>query len=117
LHFINSQLKIKRLLILQEVPSPNEYASWFLFPFAFYNSLFDDFDLQYVQLCRFNGEVRFLSNHYYLERIYNLNDFSAKNESEFNEGWLFESNAPEEDNLGYAYAKARSARFEFGEKG
>lgn len=115
LKFVNSDLKIKRLLILQNIPKPNDYASWFLYPVAFYNSLIDDVDMQYVQLCRFDGEMWFKTNHYYLKRIFSLKDLSAKNEDEFNlDGLLFEEGANEEDviALNNAYTIAREAQFE-----
>ena len=115
LKFVNSDLKIKRLLILQNIPKPNDYASWFLYPVAFYNSLIDDVDMQYVQLCRFDGEMWFKTDLYYLKRIFGLKDLSAKNEDEFNlDGLLFEEGADEEDviALNNAYTIAREAQFE-----
>lgn len=115
LKFVNSDLKIKRLLILQNIPKPNDYASWFLYPIAFYNSLIDNVDMQYVQLCRFDGEMWFKTDLYYLKRIFGLNDLSAKNEDEFNlDGLLFEEGANEEDviALNNAYTMAREAQFE-----
>ena len=115
LKFVNSDLKIKRLLILQNIPKPNNYASWFLYPVAFYNSLIDDVDMQYVQLCRFDGEMWFKTDLYYLKRIFGLKDLSAKNEDEFNlDGLLFEEGADEEDviALNNAYTIAREAQFE-----
>ena len=115
LKFVNSDLKIKRLLILQNIPKPNDYASWFLYPVAFYNSLIDGVDMQYVQLCRFDGEMWFKTDLYYLKRIFGLKDLSAKNEDEFNlDGLLFEEGADEEDviALNNAYTIAREAQFE-----
>ena len=115
LKFVNSDLKIKRLLILQNIPKPNDYASWFLYPIAFYNSLIDNVDMQYVQLCRFDGEMWFKTDLYYLKRIFGLKDLSAKNEDEFNlDGLLFEEGADEEDviALNNAYTIAREAQFE-----
>lgn len=115
LKFVNSDLKIKRLLILQNIPKPNDYASWFLYPVAFYNSLIDNVDMQYVQLCRFDGEMWFKTDLYYLKRIFGLKDLSAKNEDEFNlDGLLFEEGADEEDviALNNAYTIAREAQFE-----
>ena len=35
LKFVNSDLKIKRLLILQNIPKPNNYASWFFISCCF----------------------------------------------------------------------------------
>lgn len=118
--FINEELKIKRLLILQDVPNPNEYASWFLYPFAFYSSLFGAVDFQWVQLCRIDGKMVFKPDLYYLKRIVTAIDLSPKEESVFNKsGFLFEQTAKKEDAefLKMAYKKARSSRFEFGEKG
>lgn len=120
LHFVNSELKIKRLMFVQNIPKPNEYASWFLYPFAYYNSLYDDFDMRYVQLCCLDGKIVFNPNHYYCKTVYDFYKMETKQEKELNDGQCLyeEIFANTSDNvLPMAYSIARQARFEYGEKG
>lgn len=120
LHFVNSDLKIKRLMFVQNIPKPNEYASWFLYPFAYYNSLYDDFDMRYVQLCCLDGKIVFNPNHYYCKTVYDFYKMETKQEKELNDGQCLyeEIFANTSDNvLPMAYSIARQARFEYGEKG
>lgn len=120
LHFVNSDLKIKRLMFVDQIPAPNEYASWFLYPFAYYNSLYDDYDMQYVQLCCIDGEVSFRPDLFYCKPIYRIDTMGTKQESELHDdGLLFEDiDCDDYGNiLPEAYLTARQARFEHGEKG
>ena len=120
LHFVNSDLKIKRLMFVQEIPKPNKYYSWFLYPFAYYNSLYDRYDMRYVQLCCIDGEIIFEPDHYYCKTVYDISKMETKEEKELNDGQcLYEECFGDCDKniLPTAYLKARQARFEYGEKG
>lgn len=120
LHFVNSDLKIKRLMFVQEIPNPNEYSSWFLYPFAYYNSLYDCCDIRYVQLCYIDGKVVFKPDHYYCKTVYDFSKMETKQEKDLNDGpSLFEECLLDSENniLPNAYLKAKQSRFEFGERG
>lgn len=120
LHFVNSDLKIKRLMFVQEIPKPNEYYSWFLYPFAYYNSLYDRYDMRYVQLCCIDGEITFKPDHYYCKTVYDISKIETKNEKELNDGQLLYEECfgdCDKNILPTAYIKARQARFEYGERG
>ena len=117
LHFVNSDLKIKRLMFVDQIPAPNEYESWFLYPFAYYNSLYDDYDMRYVQLCCMDGEISFIPDHYYCKPIYRIDTMGVKQESELNDDMLYEDIDCDDcgNVLPQAYLAARQARFEHGE--
>lgn len=118
LHFVNSDLKIKRLMFVDQIPAPNKYSSWFLYPFAYYNSLYDSYDMRYVQLCCIDGEIVFKPNHHYCRPIYVISKMETKQESELSDyDFLFEEDDDPKNILPYAYLTARQARFEHGEKG
>jgi hypothetical protein len=119
LHFVNSDLKIKRLMFVDQIPAPNEYSSWFLYPFAYYNSLYDNYDLRYVQLCCFEDEIYFKPDNYYCKPIHRIDTMCVKQESELNDDMLYEDIDCDDcgNVLPQAYLAARQARFEYGEKG